>query len=166
MPIPRLQSATSTTSLQRLQEGTINASQLTHGGGKLGPLGLKKAYSNVDVGPSSQHKAARSRTSSLSNAKLQQPKISSLQKSVPSTVKRTTSSGSVKNATPSPVSSPRRGNSSNNHTSPDRKGSSASQTATSPTSPSEGSEVSLDQDLLSQVLSSSSEGEVGITSVC
>ena len=153
IPIPRLQTSTSTTSLQRLKDVPSTTAQLQ--AGRPGPLGLKKAYSNIDVGPS--HQASTSKKPLRSTVKVASR---GLQKNVPqpfsSPVRRTATSSSGKNANPSPLSSPRR-SSDSDHTSPERKG----PIATSPASPaSEGSEVGSDHDLRSPVLSSSSEGEV------
>ena len=154
MPMPRLQTSTSTTSLQRLKDTTSTTTQLQVG--KPGPLGLKKAYSNVDIGQSGK---AASRKPSQSKVKVGSKFQKNVSQPFSSPVRQTTSSSSLKSSTPSPLSSPRRGSISD-HTSPDRKGSSVSQSATSPASPTDGSEVGSDRDLRSPVLSSSSEGEV------
>lgn len=164
MPIPRLQNATSTSSLQQLQDSTAsNASQLKDGKPNL--LGLKKAHSNVDVAPSSHVKPLPLKRQSQPAVKL--PSKCSVLKNAPSQpLRRTISPGSVKDPSPSPLSSPQRRGSSERATSPDQKGSGVSRTSTSPPSPSEGSEVGSDHDLLSPGLSSSSEGEVKMQCSC
>lgn len=164
MPIPRLQSATSTSSLQRFQNSNATGSVSQLQDGKPNLLGLKKAYSNVDVAPSSKVKPLPSKRQSESAVKVPS-KGSILQKNAPSQLsnptRRTTSSESVKNSTPSPLSSPqRRGNSEQG--SPDKKELGALQTSSSPPNLSDGSEVGSDHDLLSPRLSSSSEGEVKV----
>ena len=151
MPIPRLHSASSTTSLQDSNGATIQPQKRPPG-----PLLLKKAYSNVDVTPSSESKAPSSKRPVVRIPS----KVSSVPAQVSSPIKRTASSSSVKTSSPGPVSSPRRTSGDRSPASLDRRGSSPSRIPTSPASPSEGSEVGSDHDLVSSILSSSSEGEV------
>ena len=160
MPIPRLQSATSTSSLQRLPASTTDTTSQSHDRHP-GPLGLKKAYSNVDVTPSSPVKQMPSKkepqsTGNLVSSVLTLQENATLRLLTP--IRRTTSPSSTKSSTPSLLSSPRRR--SSDQGSPDHNASGASQAPTSPASPSEGSEVGSDRDLVSPGLSSSSEGEV------
>lgn len=159
MPIPRLHSATSTSSLPS-SEDTTTTSQPQ--GKKPSALTLKKAFSNVDVAPSSsQGKTPTSKQKSQSTFRAPL-KVSALQKNIPpqisSPIRRTASSQSVKNSSPSPSNSSRRGSEQN---SPDRKVSGDSHNPSSPASPSDGSEVGSDRDICSPTaLSSSSDGEV------
>ena len=159
MPIPRLHSATSTSSLPSAEDtATTNQPQ----GRKPSALTLKKALSNVDVAPnSSQGKELTSKQKSQSTVRTPL-KMSALQKNIPplvsSPIRRTASSNSVKNSSPSPSNSPRRG--SEQLSSPDRKVSGDAHTPISPASPSDGSEVGSDRDVRSPTLSSSSDGEV------
>lgn len=163
MPIPRLHSATSTSSLPSSEDTATTVDQPQ--GRKRSALTLKKASSNVDMTPnnSSQGKALASRQKSQST--FRPPlKTSALQKNIPplvsSPIRRTASSTSVKNSSPSPSNSPRRGSEQLRLSSPDRKVSGDSHTPSSPASPSDGSEVGSDRDVRSPILSSSSEGEV------
>ena len=161
MPIPRLHSATSTSSLPSCEDTATTVDQPL--GRKPSALTLKKASSNIDVTPnnSSQGKVLASRQKSQST--FRPPlKTSALQKNIPplvsSPIRRTASSNSVKNSSPSPSNSPRRGSEQLRLSSPDRKVSGDSHN--SPASPSDGSEGGSDRDVRSPTLSSSSEGEV------
>lgn len=155
MPIPRLHSATSTSSLPS-SEDTVITTQPE--GKKPSALTLKKALSNVDMVPSSsQDKALTSKQKSQSTFRAPL-KVPALQKNIPpqisSPIRRTVSSNSVKNSSPSPSNSPRRGSEQSSQISGD------SYTPNSPASPSDGSEVGSDRDICSPTLSSSSDGEV------
>ena len=159
MPIPRLHSTTSTSSLPGADDNTsTNQPQ----GRKASALTLKKALSNVDVAPgSSQGKLKLISKQQTQSTFRGTSKVSALQKNIPpqisSPIRRTASSNSVKNSSPSPSNSPRRGS---EQSSPDRKVSGDSHTPNSPASPSDGSEVGSDRDIRSPTLSSSSDGEV------
>lgn len=155
MPIARIHSAVSASSVPHAQEYTGNQPQ----GRKPGPLTLKKARSNVDVAPSSLSKP---RQQSHSNIKLS----SNVSRNIPpqhsSPIRKTLSSNSVKNSGLSPSNSPRRSSEQRfDQGNPDRKVSGDSQT--SPLSPSEGSEVGSNHDVISPTLSSSSDGEVNLS---
>jgi hypothetical protein len=162
MPIPRIHSATSTSSLPGAEHAATGCDQPQ--GRKPSALTLKKALSNVDVAPSnsSQGKALASKQKSQSTFRPPLKMSSALQKNNPplvsSPIRRTASSTSVKNSSPSPSNSPRRG--SEQLSSPDRKRSGDSRTLNSPTSLSDWSEFSSDRDVRSPTLSSSSDGEV------
>ena len=163
MPIPRLHSATSTSSLPGAEDTAAIIADQKLQGRKPSALTLKKALSNIDVAPKSSPQGKAPTSQQKSQSTFRSPlKSSALQKNIPplasSPIRRTASSASVKNSSPSPSNSPRRG--SEQLSSPDRKQSGDSHTPNSPASPSDGSEIGSDRDVRSPTLSSSSDGEV------
>ena len=163
MPIPRLHTATSTSSLPGTEDtATTNQPQ----GRKPSALTLKKALSSVDVARSNSSQGKAQTSKQKSQSTFRPPlKMPALQKNIPplasSPIRRTASSNSVKNSSPSPSNSPRRGSREQlSAGSPDRKVSGEPHAPSSPASPSDGSEVGSDRDVCSPTLSSSSDGEV------
>ena len=163
MPIPRLQCATSTSSLPSTEDtSTTNLSPDK----KPNVLTLKKALSNIDVAPGSSQAQPKLTSKQQSQSMIRAPsKVSTLQKALPSQIsspiQRTSSSNSVKNSSQSPSGSPRR--SSKQCVSPDRSVSDNTHTPNPRASPSDGSEVGSDKDIRSPTPSSSSDGEVSMT---